>query len=278
MGELMRANLFRLRRDRVFWACLAALLLASAAVMGSGVRQCRALAAEGYVLSLSGVCFRLVLAGELALGVFSGLYLGTDHSEGALRNRLIAGHSRRRVYLTQLWTTMLAALALTLAWLLGGGLPALWSGENWGIGPGRTALLVLVALGSAACLASILTAVGMCTEKKSAAAVAALLLVLGLLALALWLYARLQEPEMNVGIILTAQGMEWGEPTANPNYVSGTLRQVFQLLLEVLPTGQAVLLAGAEAGRPVLELVASLAVSVLAAAVGLCLFEKKDLR
>lgn len=278
MGELMRANLFRLRRDRVFWACLAVLLCAGWAVMANGIRQCRALAAEGYELSLSGVCFRLGLAGELALAVFSGLYLGTDHSEGALRNRLMVGHSRQRVYLAQLGTTMLAALALTLAWLLGGGLPALWSGERWGLEPGRTALLVLVALGSAACLASILTAVGMCIEKKSSAAVAALLLALGLLGFALWLYARLQEPEMNVGIILTAQGMEWGEPTANPNYVSGTLRQVFQLLLDVLPTGQAVLLASSETGRPVLQLWASLAVSVLATAVGLCLFGKKDLR
>lgn len=278
MNKLMDANLFRLKRDKVFWACFAILLCAGAGIMANGVRQCRALAAEGYTVALAGVGFRLAPAVGLALAVFAGLFLGTDHSEGALRNRLMVGHSRERVYLAGLGAAVTAAFALTAAWLLGSAVLALPNRDLWQMGAGQTVLLVLVALGSALSLASILTVVGMLTEKKSTAAVVSILLVLGLLLASTWLYARLQEPEMNTGLILTTQGMEWGDPTPNPRYVSGTLRQVFRLLLDVLPTGQAVLLADLATARPVFQLGASLTVTAVTTLLGLALFRKKDLK
>ncbi len=278
MGELTRCGLFRLKKDRVFWACFGVMLCAAVAQLSIAARQCRMMAAEGYIVNLESSFFRLLPAIGLFVGIFTGLYLGTDHSEGALRNRLMVGHSREKVYLAELGTAVTAALAMTAAWLMGCGAVALFCREYWHMDPGPLALYILAACGSAVALASLLTTVGMLTEKKSTAAVAAILLVLGLLLLSTWLYSRLLEPEMESGLIITTAGMEWGDPTPNPLYVSGTLRQVFQLLLNILPTGQAVLLSELAAAHPVWDLAASAAVTVVSTLVGIALFRKKDLK
>lgn len=278
MNDLMGAGLFRLRRDKVLWVCGAAVLLLSMAVVLNGGRQYRAMAAEGYLVELAGCLFQPVPAIGICAAVFTGLFLGSDHSEGALRNRLIVGHSREQVYLSELGVSLTAALVLVTAWLVGGGIPALFNRELWGLGPGPTVLLVLVTLGSTLALTSVLTVVGILAEKRSTAAVATILLTMGALMLSTWLYARLLEPEMESGLIITAAGMEWGDPTPNPRYVGGTPRQACELLLDVLPTGQAALLMDMAVKRPLLNLAASLAVSVTAALTGMGLFRKKDLK
>ena len=276
MNKLMRAGLFRLRRDRVFWLCLGAMVVVAAGQMTMGVQQSRVMAAEGYTVMLAGSFFPLVQAVMVCISVFTGLYLGTDHSEGALRNRMMVGHSRGRIYLAGLGTAMTGTLCFLAAWLLGGGLPALLHRELWQMGAGQTGLYILVALFSALALTSILTLVGMLAEKKSTAAVVSILLALGLVLVSTWLYSRLLEPEMESGLIITAGGMEWGDPTPNPRYVSGALRQVFQGLLNLLPTGQAVLLADMAVDRPLWNLLASAAVILTATLGGMAAFRRKD--
>ena len=278
MGELMRANLFRLKRDKAFWACFGVMLCAAVAQLSIAARQCGRMAAEGYIVDLEGAFFRLAPAVGLLVGIFAGLYLGTDHSEGALRNRLMVGHSREKVYLAELGTTVTAALNMTGAWLAGCGAVALLHREYWHMDPRQLALYILVALGSAAALAAVLTAVGMLTEKKATAAVVSILLVLGLLMVSTWLYSRLLEPELESGLIMTAAGMEWGDPTPNPRYVGGAARQIFEVILNVLPTGQAVLLSEAAVVHPLWNLAASAAVAGISTLAGLALFGKKDLK
>ncbi|MCI9263386.1 MAG: ABC transporter permease [Oscillospiraceae bacterium] len=278
MNELMRAGLFRMKRDRVFWLCLGAMLIIAGGQMSMGVRQCRAMAAEGYTVTLEGSFFPLIQAVMVCVAVFTGLYLGTDHSEGGLRNRLMVGHGRGRIYLAGLGTAMTGTICFMAAWFLGGGLPALFYRDLWQMGAGQTGLYILVALFSALALTSVLTMVGMLAEKKSTAAVVSILLALGLVLASTWLYSRLLEPEMESGLIITAGGMEWGDPTPNPRYVSGALRQVFQGLLNLLPTGQAVLLADMTVDRPLWNLLASAAVILTATLGGMAAFRRKDLK
>ena len=83
---------------------------------------------------------------------------------------------------------------------------------------------------------------------------------------------------MESGLIITAAGMEWGEPTPNLRYVGGLLRQVFEGILNVLPTGQMVLLADMAVAHPVRDIIASAAVTAAAVLTGLALFRKKDLK
>ena len=101
---------------------------------------------------------------------------------------------------------------------------------------------------------------------------------LGLLLLGSVLYNALWEPEYLTGMVMTANGIEMGEAQPNPNYISGTLRTVFQFLVDTLPTGQSILLANQELGRPGLSLAASGAIVLLCSGCGVATFRRKDLK
>ena len=105
-----------------------------------------------------------------------------------------------------------------------------------------------------------------------------ILLVLGLLLLGSVLYNALWEPEYLTGMVMTANGIEMGEAQPNPNYISGALRTVFQFLVDTLPTGQSILLANQELGRPGLSLAASGAIVLLCSGCGVATFRRKDLK
>lgn len=277
MSELMSAHLFRIKRDKTFWACVAVMLVCSVGVMLNGCRQAGSMAAYGYQMNLERYYFTLAPAVGLFAGVFSGLFLGTEHSDGAVRGKLIVGHSRRQVYFASLLTNILAALMITAAWLIGGlvGVPVLGLWKMSGI---AVAINILVAVGSAVAIAAMFTLLGMLVTKKSNGVVAAILLFLGLLLTASWVYNALMEPEMTAGFIMTVDGVQTAELTPNPNYVSGVMRKVLELILDILPTGQEALLCNGGIARPLLNLVASGAIAVFTTLAGIAVFERKDLK
>lgn len=277
MSELMSAHLFRIKRDKTFWVCVAVMLVCSVGVMLNGCRQAGSMAAYGYQMNLERYYFTLAPAVGLFAGVFSGLFLGTEHSDGAVRGKLIVGHSRRQVYFASLLTNILAALMITAAWLIGGlvGIPVLGLWKMSGI---AVAINILVAVGSAVAIAAMFTLLGMLVTKKSNGVVAAILLFLGLLLTASWVYNALMEPEMTAGFIMTVDGVQTAELTPNPNYVSGVMRKVLELILDILPTGQEALLCNGGIVRPLLNLVASGAITVFTTLAGMAVFERKDLK
>lgn len=277
MGELMRAHLFRMRRDKAFWVCMAVMLVFSVGVTLNGCRQAGLMEAQGYEWGLEKYYFVLGPMVGLLAGAFSGLFLGTEYADGALRSKLIIGHSRRQVYLAALLTDLLAAGLITAAWLAGGlvGIPFL---GLWKQGMVATAVQILVAIGSAMALASVFTLLGMLVDKKSAGAVGSILLFLAMLLVASWVYNALAEPEMTAGFIVTVDGVQSAELTSNPNYVSGVLRRVLELILDILPTGQEALLSNGEIARPGLNLAASAFITAFTTLVGLAFFEGKDLK
>lgn len=277
MDKLMRAHLFRMKRDRVFWICMAVMLACSVGMTLNGCRQAGIMIAQGYQWGLEKYYFTLgPMVGFLA-GTFSGLFLGTEHADGAVRGKLIVGYPRRQVYLSALLVNMLAAGAITAVWLAGGlvGIPFL---GLWKQGAAAAAVQILIAFGSAMALASIFTLLGMMVEKKSAGAVGSIVLFMALLLVAAWGYNALMEPEMTAGFIMTVDGVQTAELTPNPNYVSGVMRRALELILDILPTGQEALLSNGGIVRPGLNLAASAVITLCTTLAGLAFFEGKDLK
>ena len=135
-------------------------------------------------------------------------------------------------------------------------------GEEWGF------------LGSVV----VLTLLCLLIPNRAVSAVAAILLMFGLIVVGSVFYNALCEPEMASAAVMTANGFEVGEPEPNPNYVSGALRTVYQFIVDALPTGQAILLANQELAHPAVSLCASVGIVLLSGAVGMAIFKRKDLK
>ncbi len=276
MTELLRANGSRMGKNRVLWISLLAAVAMELFIVLNGCRQA-AMDTNGYEWSLDQFYFDAGPVLGLFFALVLGMFLGTEYSDGTLRNKLVVGHTRREVYLAHLVTGMGVAALFTAAVFLAGmvGIPGL---GVWKMGPGGVVLSFLVSLGFNMALTALFALVGMLSEKKATTAVTVILLFLAMAAFSSWLNARLGEPELDSGIIITAQGMQWSDPTPNPRYIGGAMRTFCQFLMETMPTGQAILLANQELPQPLLSLGASVVLTVGITLVGLGLFEKKDLK
>lgn len=279
MNNLFSAGLFRLRRGRLLWGCLAVSFLGAAAIMLSGCGMVQRMHDSGSCAAylLNDFLFEPVPMIGLVAGLFAAVFLGAEYGDGALRNKLMAGHTRRAVYLSSLGLCSLAALAIAAASLLGGlvGVPVLggWQGGAAGLlGP------LLACAGCMICFAALFTLVGMLCPRRTGTMALCLLSYLALLMLASYLYNSLSEPEMASGMLLTVNGVEAADPTPNPFYVGGSLRVIYELVLHLLPTGQAILLCNGELGPALPHLAASLALCVLITLAGAALFQRKDLK
>lgn len=107
MGKLLRANFACLWKNRSFWLCMV-FIFGMAALF---------VAVEGEtspdILLFKGGQFI-----SLVFSVFVGYFIGTEYSDGMIRNRIIAGHSRILVYFANLIACTVASLVMYLLYIL----------------------------------------------------------------------------------------------------------------------------------------------------------------
>lgn len=277
MRNLVSAHFARVFKAPLFWLGMAAMLALSAGSMLNGCRQAAADANSGFVYTLDQFYFNLAPVLGLFCAVFISLFLGTEYSDGVIRNKLVVGHSRRSIYLADLAACFGVSLLFMAAWLAGGlaGLPFL---GPWKLNAAALAVCLLVIVLVLAAFTAIFTWVATAFTSKAAGAVLSILLFLGLLVLASMVYNRLCEPEMLSGVVITSEGMQLSEPAPNPDYISGGIRAAYEFFLDLLPTGQSILLANLELARPVRMALCSLLLTAGTACGGCLMFCKKDLK
>ncbi|EHL07801.1 hypothetical protein HMPREF0322_01490 [Desulfitobacterium hafniense DP7] len=277
MGNLLTAGFYRLGKNKVFWLGMLAMLAISAGMMLNASRQAGVMMAEGYLRTLDDYYFKLAPVIGLFCAIFASLFIGTEHSEGTLRNKIVVGRTRPAIYLANYVICFAAGVCFVVVWLLGGlvGIPVL---GVWEMGANGVLLYVVTALCFTGAWTGMFTLLAMLSSNKATTAVLAILLALGLLVAAALLYNGLCVPELNSGMVITKNGMEMAEPTPNPNYVSGMKRTLYQLVLDCLPSGQGILMANRELSRPLLSLAASGVIALATTAAGVFAFGKKDLK
>lgn len=276
MRKLISAGFARLKRDRIFWACLIILLLYTVLSMLNGCRQALSPDMLEYDFRLDRYYYGYCLPIGLFCSVFISLFLSTEYRDGTLRNKVIAGHARWEIYLSSLTVSLGAVLLMLLACLTGGlaGIPFLGPWQN----VSRLAVYLLISFLYTAAYAGIFTFVSMLFSHRTLSPVLSILLFLGLLLCAGNLYAALQEPETVSNVIISMEeGMQMGEPVPNPNYVDGVRRDIYDFIVDLLPTGQCLKMYDGNIANPLRVMLLSLCIAVGITAGGIALFRRKDL-
>lgn len=164
MLKLLRANFYRIWRSQALWLCAAGAFVFSAAFL-LGVH-----AGEDGSATLDNMFLQVFPFLAILHAAFTSLFLGTEYQDGTLRNKLIAGHPRWKVYGAYLITAAAGCFVIVAGWLAGCAVGAMRFG--WFTMPAQTMLLVLaVALLLTAALTAIFTLVGLLLPNRAAAAV-----------------------------------------------------------------------------------------------------------
>lgn len=181
MSRLLASNLSRVRKNVFFWiSLLCATINPLYTVINNWYYKVHwdspLYADEPFVLIGSHYIFVIVLA------VTISLFIGTEYGDKTIRNKLIVGHSRLSVYLTNLLTTVIIAVAMYFAGVIGAclGLPLLGGivlpTEKFILQMGFAAL-------SVSAIAAVIFTVSMLIGNRVIGAIASLLVTIGLQAL-----------------------------------------------------------------------------------------------
>lgn len=279
MIKLLSANFLRLRKSVLFWGCLILMLLLGAGFSLQQVWEQAAYAQFGQLSYLDEVLFRHGLLIGIVMAVFVPLFFGTEYSDGALRNKMVVGHSRLSIYFANLITAVAASFTFCAAYILAVlalGVPLL---NGIRLAAAQCALFMLGTLALAAAFSALYTFVAMLCARKAASAVACILGVFLLLFAGIYINSRLNAPEFLREYSIAADGqVVEEEPKPNPQYPRGMEREVYQFLYDFLPGCQSIQYGDMSVENPALLAAYSLGILVVSAGAGAALFKRKDLK
>lgn len=277
MSKLLSAGFARLWKSALFWGGVLLMTGFMALVMLSNYGNTLKYDIHYRSDTFFSGCFMFI---GIFTAVFTALFLGTEYSDGAIRNKLVIGHSRTCLYLSGLILCFVSSLivcaACTLA-VLFLGIPL--------FGPPTKPLPQLLALlGTGfmvvAAFSGIFTMIAMLCTRKSITTILCTLGFFVLLFASMYVMLKLEEPEIHEGIYeITADGfIQQGEPYPNPYYLRGTARAIFTFFRDFLPTGQGFQLAQQNMPPRAILPLYSLLITVGTTIVGILIFRKKDLK
>lgn len=283
MTKLLHAGFYRLKKNKVLGGCLLAIWSYELFVLLS---QYHSMIKEGYEYTLDPLYFNfLVLIGILS-SILVSLFIGTDYHDGTIRNKLICGASRSSVYLSNFILMASCGIFCVLtgyAVALGLGLPLFGSFEM----PVSAVLaLSLISILFTLAYVSIFHMVSMTCSSKTTSAVCCILLAFALFFIAIMLFNSLAQPEyieqlsassMKAGQIVTTEDAVL-ETVKNPAYLSGMKREIYQNIMDFLPSGQMVQLLNGGDIHIFRAAFYSIFIIVGTNMIGLRIFKKKDIK
>ena len=278
MTRLLSANFMRLWKNNAFWGSIGVSFGMGLFMVVDSWRSAQE-SGGAWSSTVDAELFKYaafigILAAELI-----PLFLGTEYSDGAIRNKMVVGHSRLSIYFANLITGYTACLLCSAAYMLGCvalGVPLL----GWFTQPPAlllTALAGVLLMTAAFC--AIFTFVAMNCAKKSTSVVICLLGAFAAFIGAIVIHSMLEAPEFIQGYELSMGGqVVSAPPEPNPNYLTGAKREVYQFLYDLLPSGQSVQYCSLQLTDPPRLMGLALAVCAVFTAAGAALFRRKDLK
>ncbi|MDE7362141.1 MAG: ABC transporter permease [Oscillospiraceae bacterium] len=216
----------------------------------------------------------------LFAAIFAALYLGTDYSNGTIRNKMIIGHTRAEIYFANLVTVAVGGVLIFAAACAAMLVLGLCLGGKLGMPAGEFALDIAVCLCAVIAICAIFTVLGMLFSSKSTIITLTLVLTFVLVISAAMIASLLAEPEYTTEYMITADGgVEMSEELKpNPLYVSGIKRDILTAVNDVLPSGQLMQMEiGIVQNAGIMPLY-SLGVLAVSTAVGAVVFRRKELK
>ncbi|MDE6550473.1 MAG: ABC transporter permease [Clostridia bacterium] len=209
--------------------------------------------------------------------------IGNEFRSGAIRNKLIIGHTRRNVYFSHLLTSMCAAMCFNIGYLITFLIVTLPICGTSGID--TTQILLTLICGSLMMLsyASIATFIAMSVKSKSASAIiCSMLLFLAIFIIPIIVHKAYEGEYIIENIFDSAGNFLYSNKMPNPHLLSKSTREFLRLIADILPSGQSYRLgmgsSVSDAPRYWQMAVSSLGVIGVSAVSGIAIFSKRNLK
>lgn len=231
---------------------------------------------------LDGGLFSFAALGVFALAAVVPLFVGSEYSDGTIRNKVVVGHHRASVYLSLLLTSLFAETLLILVWTAAYLIPGVILMEH--AHPLWVYLCLYLAMFlELAVFSAIFTLLTMTLGNKAGSAVVCILFALLLVMQGIVVKSMLEEPEFYGPEIIISDDGEvsyGGEMEPNPNYIpeGSPKRAFYNFLMDFMPGGQALQIAGHTIDNLSKICLYDIGWLVVLTGAGVLIFRRKDLK
>ncbi len=275
MRKLITASFSRLWKEKIFWFVFLIMSIGSVCYNWIGYNE-----ATKVQIYVEDMIFCMLPMSGFVFALFISMRLGTEFEEHTIRNKFIVGYSRTQVYFAEYITCMVASMILLGIMLLVstsfGLLFSLEFQSSWH----ELVLLIFCCVLIASVFSAMFTAISMNVGSKATSIIVSIVFLFAILLLASFcINALAEEPMTYSNIVITAEdGVQFGDLIENSAYIDGTQRTVYELIADILPTGQTIQLNNLEFERAARWPVFSLIMLIIATVAGYLPFRKRDIR
>lgn len=283
MNKLLHADFSRLIKSKIYWICGAVILVISVINAFNTVNYANRLLYNGKAY-IDGFIFDLAPYTAIISAVFITIFIGTENSDKTIKNKLIIGHSRTNIYISDLITSIAGSVMLIVMWFVGM-LPALFRTDGFEMGFSGVMGYFCIALGFTAVFSSIFVLVGTLAPNRTVAVVIVMAIWFALMYLGGIVVSKMTNLDFEPIFVI-----ENGKTTISEevrNYLIS-----YRMLSRIIPTGQALLMAMVAYGHfssafldlgvwynsSLLDIGFSVVITVIISAIGIFFFHKKDLK
>lgn len=184
MRKLLSANLHRLWANKPFWITIFFMSFAEGLLA--------LLLAKQGSLPIDYILFLSLQGIGILTSIFYSVFLGTEYSDGTIRNKLIVGHKRNSIYLASFFTGIIAVTIIYLSGVLTGIIIGVFLCAPPNHSIGQIALAGMI--GWLACVSyiAIFNLIGMLSSSKARTSILCILTAFTLVFAGLLLYALMQ--------------------------------------------------------------------------------------
>lgn len=274
MRKLLSANFSRLWKTKLFL-----IVLLTAATMSGLLLFANQVNSASSIKYMDFPFFSQFIYNPVILAAFITLFLGTEYSDGTLRNKLSIGHSRGSVYAANLCASVILSVTFVITEILvclGIGLLVF---EPFRMSMEYVAVAAITACMTAVTSAAIYTALAMNIQNKAVSIIGMVGLSFAVILLVSMIAGVLYAPEMVYEYTeKTATGLTYGPLVPNPGYIRGTARTIAEWVNDILPQGQLYSLYAYDFDRYARWPLTSAMVLVVSTVLGYYSFSKIDIK
>lgn len=277
MSRLLYADMSRMKKSMAFkLAIFCAVVFGIFICYGSYRDMVKYDSEIGYL----NLCFYSMDMAGFLIAVFTSMYVGTEYSDGTIRNKILVGHKRRNIYLASFLSCTAANFMMLAGYLIIVsciGIPLFGFPSYSGDVYGAMGVYVLDGLLLLIAYAAVFNLIALLNSSKAQSAVISLLLTIAMFIIVTYLANKLYASEIYVEAVAEA-GEAAKEIMSRPEYMTGTERRLCQFIIDFLPVGQGLRIGSLKAPNPWYLAIYSVIITIGFNVAGIYFFKKKNLK
>lgn len=282
MLKLLRSNFSRAIKNKTMWISLAVQAIVMICMIIISVIQRKAdpnsspVASDEFLLVIYSL-FGIPLQGIL-ISVFGCQIIGADYANGTIRNKLIMGHSRSSIYISNFVTVAVFAILLNIVGLLTVCAIAMPIFGPFKYSAKLIAWIIIDGTAVMLAYAAIVTIVSMLSKSTTASIVICLLTLIIATFVFLSISFKVNQPDMIAETSFNELGELVEVMVPNPDRPKPQLKAFYQFCLDFFPSGQVLQLSKGEKFHDWQMLLYSLGIIAATNAGGCLAFRRLDLK